>query len=1160
MKCHATSRHLPAKRRRLWVRPLEDRTVPAAFLVNDFGDLGNGTGNNGDLRYVLTQLNASPDPTNTVSFIGNGTITLTSQLPTVTVGFSMTGNGATNTVINANKTGRLITVDSTAPVTISGMTLTNGSLTTSGGGIRMGLAGSSLTVTDCIISNNFGGTGAGGSGGGIYMAGNSSLTMTNTTVSGNTGRRGGGVYFFDSGSLVVNNSSITGNTQTGSTNGGGGIYFYGYINAGGFSIRNSTISGNFASSVGAGIQFRGLVGTVEIQNSTITNNSAGGTGGGGGMNFSAASAVAPLNLVSSIVAQNANNTNSFPDIVHAGTTNATNSFIGTSAGMTTLVNTNSTVGTLATPANAKLGVLSNNGGPTFTHLPLSGSPVRNKGSNPSALTLDQRGLPRVLDGNIDIGSVESSDPTPIPTLNLFGPVTAPGATPNVVQVTYVGSNGVQAASIDINDITVTDPVGKPVAVTAASSVPTAGGVIASYTITPPGGAWDAQDSGNYTVALVANQVFDSSGANAAPAGSIGTFAISITTTFVVNATNDEVVDTDGLMSLREAIARSNGYGSPDTITFDPTVFATQKTISNVNGEYVVADAVTITGPANRVVLDAKQTGRVMTIAAPNIGNLVAISNINFTNGKITGTGNRGGGIFIEDESVTLTNVTVSNNTSDGTGGGIYIRGNTFPTNPGSLTIVDSVVQNNASIGDPALGFRIGSGGGISIDLAGKLVMQRTTVSGNTARGQGGGVYFVTSGTLDMQSSLLTGNRASGTLGGGGLYFYGTVVGSAKITNTTISGNTATAGPGGGIALQDFNTPGSVLEVFNSTITNNSAVDGGGISRSGGTSLTPLSMTSTIVAKNTASSGTGPDLFLNGDVITSVNSLIGVEDSGGFFQSVNSKNNLVGTAATPLDPLLGPLANNGGPTLTHALLTGSAAIDTGVNTTVPLTSDQRGSPYVRLFDQVGVPQGTESDGTDMGAFELQPNPTPPSIVTSVGINGGNAQRSRVTTLQVNFDSKVTIPTPNAAFTLTRVSDSASVTLNAVLDVSGLFVTITFTGGAVDGAPGNLSLQDGRYTLTAVPAQFTGAGLNGNAGVLVNNNFNSTPYVGPLTPATGIFRIFGDASGNGKVESDDFLAFRLAFLSTSDTFDFNGNGSVDSSTDLLQFRLNFLKQVV
>jgi hypothetical protein len=350
-----------------------------------------------------------------------------------------------------------------------------------------------------------------------------------------------------------------------------------------------------------------------------------------------------------------------------------------------------------------------------------------------------------------------------------------------------------------------------------------------------------------------------------------------------------------------------------------------------------------------------------------------------------------------------------------------------------------------------------------------------------------------------------------------------------------------------------------LEVFNSTIVNNSAVDGGGIARAGGTSLTPLSMTSTIVAKNTASSGTGPDLFLNGDVITAVNSLIGVEDSGGFFQGVNSKNNLVGTVATPLDPVIGPLANNGGPTLTHALLTGSPAIDYGINTVTPLTSDQRGSPYVRVFDQA-VPQGPESDGTDMGAFELQPNPTAPAIVTSISINAGNAQRSRVTTLQVNFDSKVTIPTPSAAFTLTRVGDNASVTLNTVLDGSGLFATITFTGGAVDGAPGNLSLQDGRYTLTAVPAQFTGAGLNGNAGVLVSNNFNSTPYVGPLTPATGIFRVFGDATGNGKVESDDFLAFRLAFLSSSDTFDFNGNGSVDSSTDLLQFRLNFLKQVV
>jgi hypothetical protein len=89
-----------------------------------------------------------------------------------------------------------------------------------------------------------------------------------------------------------------------------------------------------------------------------------------------------------------------------------------------------------------------------------------------------------------------------------------------------------------------------------------------------------------------------------------------------------------------------------------------------------------------------------------------------------------------------------------------------------------------------------------------------------------------------------------------------------------------------------------------------------------------------------------------------------------------------------------------------------------------------------------------------------------------------------------------------------------------------------------------------------------GFDGNGDGIAGGDFSfgSTPYVSGSEPATGIFRLFGDASGNGKVESDDFLAFRLAFLSSSDTFDFNGNGSVDSSTDLLQFRLNFLKQIV
>jgi hypothetical protein len=141
-------------------------------------------------------------------------------------------------------------------------------------------------------------------------------------------------------------------------------------------------------------------------------------------------------------------------------------------------------------------------------------------------------------------------------------------------------------------------------------------------------------------------------------------------------------------------------------------------------------------------------------------------------------------------------------------------------------------------------------------------------------------------------------------------------------------------------------------------------------------------------------------------------------------------------------------------------------------------------------------------------------------------------------------------------LTRVSDSATVTLAVALNSASTLATVTFTGGAVDGD----SLADGRYTLTARANQFAAEGLDGNGDGTAGDDFvlASTPYIDSLNPATGVFRLAGDATGNGKVEADDFLAFRLAFLSSNPVYDFDNSGTVDAA-DFLRFRLNFLLMV-
>lgn len=270
-----------------------------------------------------------------------------------------------------------------------------------------------------------------------------------------------------------------------------------------------------------------------------------------------------------------------------------------------------------------------------------------------------------------------------------------------------------------------------------------------------------------------------------------------------------------------------------------------------------------------------------------------------------------------------------------------------------------------------------------------------------------------------------------------------------------------------------------------------------------------------------------------------------------------------------------LVVNGDLTLTGAILTGSLGFSPTVGQAFTIIDNTGINPVVGTF--AGIAEGgtvaigskvfqvsyVGGDGNDVTLTTTAAAP-PAAKVTGVVINDGAAQRSRVTTIRVNFDQPVTLASPATAFTLNRVTPSAaSVTLNVALGGGGTFATLTFVGGAVDGAPGKLSLADGRYTLTAVASQFGGTGLDGNSDGTAGDDFVllSTPFgtPTPTSPATGIFRLAGDGTGNGKVESDDFLAFRLAFLTPSDTFDFDGINGVDSA-DFLRFRINFLAQIV
>ena len=282
------------------------------------------------------------------------------------------------------------------------------------------------------------------------------------------------------------------------------------------------------------------------------------------------------------------------------------------------------------------------------------------------------------------------------------------------------------------------------------------------------------------------------------------------------------------------------------------------------------------------------------------------------------------------------NLTIANGNIVGDGGAIYLS-----YTSAWLTVTDSTFSGNSAV-NPGAGTAIG--GGIYFGSQGALTVTDSTFSGNSAEssgssGLGGGIAVDDVGTLNITNSTFSGNWADGDTTsdyGGGIYFSD---GTNTITNSTFSDNDANEGEGGGI----YHDSGS-LTVINSTFSGNTAGTGGAIFTSSAT----LHLKNTILANSTASE----DCYLDSSSMgTDTNNLIETNGAGA---------NACGTPVSTADPMLATLANNGGDTKTHALQTGSPAIDTGDATTCS-------SAPVSGLDQRGVirPQGT---GCDIGAFE------------------------------------------------------------------------------------------------------------------------------------------------------------------------------------------------
>jgi hypothetical protein len=411
------------------------------------------------------------------------------------------------------------------------------------------------------------------------------------------------------------------------------------------------------------------------------------------------------------------------------------------------------------------------------------------------------------------------------------------------------------------------------------------------------------------------------------AGAISAQADIIT----VTNTNDS-----GPGSLRQALADAN---DGDTIQFDPALNG--QTITLTSGELVVADNITISGPGPSLLAVSRNSQssnfRILHIQ-PN--HTVAISGLTISNGNLINVS--GAGIFNDQSTVTVNNCVISGNATDSPpstqagGGGIC--------NDGVLSVINSTVTANSVGGSFAYG-----GGGILNN--GSLTINQSSITNNTGQRYGGGIAGGVAGSAVIQNSTISGNFT-----GGYDHFDGDGAGLSgqgfTIQNSTISGNSAIGGMFGGYGGAIYG--GGIIT--NCTISGNTTNhQAGGIYAN-----SPVELTHTIL-------NSGQNIVNNRTTVTSHGYNISSDNGGGFLTGPGDQINT--------DPLLGALQDNGGPTFTHELLTGSPAIDAGdPNFTPPPYYDQRGPDFLRV----------RNGRIDVGSFEVQagsaPTPTPTSTPT------------------------------------------------------------------------------------------------------------------------------------------------------------------------------------
>lgn len=554
-------------------------------------------------------------------------------------------------------------------------------------------------------------------------------------------------------------------------------------------------------------------------------------------------------------------------------------------------------------------------------------------------------------------------------------------------------------------------------------------------------------------------------------------------------TRDGVCDAD--CSLREAIIAANANAGADTLTLPAGTYTLSIPSTNedasADGDLDITDDLTITGAGSSVTIvdgNGGVTGdRVFDIdpTFPGNGPSVSFSNLTIRGGSAP---LNGGGVNVRNTGqLTLTNVLVTGNGAGDTGGGIHAEDSS------TVTIANSTVKENMSSNQ---------GGGIGNWDDAVMTITDSTISGNTAEGgDGGGLINENQAQLTVINSTLSGNESTTDRGGGIL---ANNTGVLTLTNSTISGNRA-AKEGGGFFLA--NTPTVILTHV--TITNNTAdSDGNGDGNGGGIrneNTASVNLTNTILAGNTDGSPGAEAPDCSGPVVSSGHTLLGVNTGCTFTSATGDQ---LGTGGSPIDPMLGPLQDNGGPTLTHALLPGSSAIDAADDPACPAT-DQRG--MIR-------PQDGDNDSAavcDIGAYEAffgAPNivvtdSVPPAndlLVSFADLAAGLASEEAVT-INNSGDADLVVGTIGLTNPLqppfSLVSDACSGQTLAPAASCGL--SVEFSPTAEGTFNDSFDVPSNDPNKNSVTVNVTGTGLPASAG---NSPPSEPALIAPEDGATGV----------------------------------------------------------